>query len=275
MNIGNATLSLEPRSVGACIDLAVLFYQRHAAKLLSLSLLFGALPIAAGVFGAERGTGWLWSGLSFFFLSPFLGATVVAGVGYHVFGEELTISNALAHVSRRPFRLVLLLTAARLVYGFIAVLCWGLLSVPVAVRYGFLSEVLLLEQLRGTRIVKRVEEIHRRIFLEASGRFVAIVGFAVILSLTLFLLFDLGSQTLFGVPIFLSKVSWAVASADIVNLLSYDPLLIGSLSATLWLVYPFARLAWFFCYLDTRVRKEGWDVEIALRNEARRLQDAY
>jgi hypothetical protein len=57
-------------------------------------------------------------------------------------------------------------------------------------------------------------------------------------------------------------------------LLAYDPLLVGALSATWWLVYPLARLAWFFCYLDLRVRKEGWDVEIELRVEARRLLNA-
>ena len=51
-----------------------------------------------------------------------------------------------------------------------------------------------------------------------------------------------------------------MAANDILNLLAYDPLLVGTLSATWWLVYPLARLAWFFCYLDARVRKEGWDV---------------
>ena len=55
------------------------------------------------------------------------------------------------------------------------------------------------------------------------------------------------------------------------NLLSYDPLLVVALASTWWLVYPLARLAWFFCYLDARIRKEGWDVEIAFRVEARRI----
>jgi hypothetical protein len=49
---------------------------------------------------------------------------------------------------------------------------------------------------------------------------------------------------------------------------------VSALSATAWLVYPLARLAWFFCYLDARIRKEGWDVELAFRIEAGRLQPA-
>lgn len=275
MRLEDATLALEPRSVGECIDLAILFYRRHAVKLLTLSLVFGVVPIAAGVLGAANGIGWLLSGASFVLVSPFLGATVVAGVGHHVFGEEFTIANAVRHVRARFGTLVLLLPAARIAYVAVSLMCWGLLTVPVATRYGFSSEVVVLEQLRGYRIVKRCEEILRDTFLEACGRFAAIAAFWCVTSVALFFMLDLGSQALFGIPIFAAKISWALAFEDVMNLLAYDPLLIATLSLTWWLVYPLARLAWFFCYLDARVRKEGWDVEISLRVEARRLSHAY
>ena len=275
MRLEDATLALEPRSAGECIDLAVLFYREHATKLLSLSLLFGAVPVAVGVFGASSGIGWLASGMLFVLFSPFLGACVVAGAGHHVFGEAFTISNALRHVRTRLGTLLLVLPAARLACGAVSAMCWGLLTVPVATRYGFLSEVVILEQQKGYRIAKHCEEILRDIYLEACGRYTAIAAFAFGSSLILFILMDLGSQVLFGIPVFAAKVSWAMAANDILNLLAYDPLLVGTLSATWWLVYPLVRLAWFFCYLDARVRKEGWDVEIALRVEARRLAHAY
>jgi len=275
MKLEAANLALEPRSVGECIDLAVLFYRRHARKLLSLSLLFGVFPVAAGVVGSSSGAGWLWSGLLFVFVSPFLGATVVAGAGRHVFGEEFTVKSALQNVAARLGTLALLLPAARIAYAAVSVMCWGFLTVPVATRYGFLSEVVILEQLKGYRIATRCAEILRDMYVDACGRYTAIAAFAFGVSLTLFILVDLGSQVLFGIPIFAAKISWAVAADDISNLLAYDPLLVGALSATWWLVYPLARLSWFFCYLDARVRKEGWDVEIALRVEARRLAHAY
>lgn len=275
MRLEDATIALEPRSVGECIDLAFLFYRRNARKLLTMSLLFGAIPVATGVIASEVGTGWLWSGVLFLFLSPFLGATVVAGVGRHIFGEDFTVGNALRHVSSRLGTLLVVLPAARLAYAAVSLMCWGLLTLPVATRYGFLSEVVLLEQLRGNRIPKRCEEILRDVWVEVCGRYVAVAGFALGLSIVLFVLLDLGSQALFGIPVFVAKISWAIAAEDVLNLLTYDPVLVGVLSATWWLVYPLARLAWFFCYLDARVRKEGWDVEIALRVEARRLQHAY
>lgn len=271
MRLEDATLALEPRSVGAAIDLAILFYRKHALKLLALSFLFGAGPVAIAGIRATRGDGWLWAALSFFFGSAFLGAAVVAGAGHHVFGEEFTLGNTLRHVGRRIGSLLFWLPLARVILGALGAMCWGLLWVPLAARYGFLSEVLVLEQLKGMRIGKRLEEILKSNHVEACGRYLSIASFAFLLSIVLFLFLDLGSQVLFGLPIFVAKVSWAVAYEDTMNLLSYDPLLVVALASTWWLVYPLARLAWFFCYLDARIRKEGWDVEIAFRVEARRM----
>jgi hypothetical protein len=271
VRLEDATLSLEPRSVDATLDLAILFYRKHWVKLLSLSLLFGAAPVAVGGWRATVGEGWLWAGLLFFFGSPFLGATVVAGAGHHVFGESFTVRNALRHVWRRLFSLILLLPLSRLLLGGLGVLCWGLLWVPVGARVGFLSEVVVLEQLRGTRIGNRLAEIPRGSFLELCGRYLAIASFAAVLAAILFLFADLTGQFLFGVPVLLARISWAVAFEDFGNLLSYDPLLVATLAATWWIVYPLARLAWFFSYLDARIRREGWDVEIAFRVEARRI----
>jgi hypothetical protein len=274
VRLEDATLALEPRSVGASIDLAILFYRRHAAKLLALSLLFGTLPVALGAFRASAGDGWIWAAVSFFFVSPFLGAAVVAGAGHHVFGEDFTLRNALRHFWRRLPSLVLVLPLARAAFGALGFTCWGLTWVPLASRYGFLSEVMLLEQLHGLRIGKRLGEILRNAFIEACGRYFAIASFALAVSVTLFVFVDLSSQFLFGVPIFVAKVSWAVAFEDVSNLLAYDPLPVAALASVLWLVYPLARLAWFFCYLDARIRKEGWDVEIDFRVEARRIGGA-
>jgi hypothetical protein len=257
--------------VGAAIDLALLFYRRHAAKLLALSALFGCLPVALAGFRATRGDGWLWAALLFFFGSAFLGSAVVAGAGHHVFGEEFTLRNTLRQLGRNLLALLLWLPLSRGILGALSVMCWGLPSIPLAARYGFLSEVLILEQLRGMKIGKRLEEILKSTHVEACGRYLAIASFAFLVSTVLFLFFDLASQLLFGVPIFLAKVSWAVAYEDVINLLSYDPLLVVALASTWWLVYPLARLAWFFCYLDARIRREGWDVEIAFRVEARRI----
>ena len=52
----------------------------------------------------------------------------------------------------------------------------------------------------------------------------------------------------------------------------FDPLVTTVIHALLWAFYPLIRIAWFFCYLDVRIQKEGWDVELDFRIEAQRLE---
>lgn len=274
MKIQGARLAIERRSVGACIDLAGLFYRTHFAKLIGLTLLFGG-PVTIFIYRGAATTdfGWLWAGAAFFFLSPFLGAAIVAGAGHWVFGDPFSISTSLKAVGRRLGSLLFLLGITRFILAVTGIMCWGLVFLPLATRYGFVPEVVLLEELRGPRIGKRIGELMSRSFLPAMGRYFVICSFTAGLWLSVFTIIDLGSGVLLGFPILIGRASIHFAD-EIFYLLLYDPLVVATMSATLWLVYPIARLAWFFCYLDARIRKEGWDVELAFRIEAQRLQGA-
>jgi hypothetical protein len=46
------------------------------------------------------------------------------------------------------------------------------------------------------------------------------------------------------------------------------------LPAILWLVGLFLTVYRFLCYLDTRIRLEGWEIELRLKAEASRLDSA-
>jgi len=272
MRIESARLAIEPRSVGGCIDLACLFYRVHALKLIGLTLVFGAPAVLLSrQLTATTELGWLWAGLIFFFGSPFLGSAVVAGAGHWAFGDPFTVTGAIRDMLKRAWSLLYLLVLSRIALAATAVMCWGLPFVPLATRYGFVPEIVLLEQLRGARIGRRVGDIMRHTFWAAAGRYLAIGMFSVAVFLSIFAVLDLGSGVLFGFPILLGRGSSFFAD-EIFYLLFYDPLVIATLSATAWLVYPLARLAWFFCYLDARIRQEGWDVELAFRIEAQRLE---
>ncbi len=273
MKIDEARLAIEPRTVGGCIDLAILFCRAHVGKVIGLTLCFAA-PVTLAAYGltAVTDSGWFWSALAVFFLSPFLGAALVAGAGRWVFGDPFSVAAALRITASRPWSLLYSLTLKRVGIGLSLFLCWGLPSFPLATRFGFLPEVILLEQLRGSRIGGRLGELMKRTFWDATGRFTAITFFAIAVFLSVFASIDIGSGTLLGYPIFFGRISSSFFFEEAVNLLFYDPLVVATLCGTLWLVYPLARLAWFFCYLDARIRKEGWDVELAFRIEARRLQ---
>jgi hypothetical protein len=42
--------------------------------------------------------------------------------------------------------------------------------------------------------------------------------------------------------------------------------------AVFWLTYLYLSVVRFLCYLDLRIRREGWEVDLALRAEAEQLK---
>ena len=107
------------------------------------------------------------------------------------------------------------------------------------------------------------------------GRLVTIVLFYAISVGSLFVLVDVTAGVLLGMPILYGRISsLAHFQEEIFTLLNFDPRVATAIVAVCWLVYPAMRLAWMFCYLDVRIRKEGWDVELDFRVEARRLEVA-
>jgi hypothetical protein len=102
-----------------------------------------------------------------------------------------------------------------------------------------------------------------------------IVLFFVMSVLSLFVLVDLAAGMLFDWPILIGRISGlGYMLEELATLLSRDPRVAAALVTVAWLVYPVTRLAWMFCYLDVRIRQEGWDVELDFRVEARRLEAA-
>ena len=89
----------------------------------------------------------------------------------------------------------------------------------------------------------------------------------------LFVILELFSSLLLGVPIVTGRTSdFRSIENELIRLLTLDPLFVTVLHFLLWMVYPVIRLAWFFCYLDVRIQKEGWDVDLDFRIEAQRLK---
>ena len=99
--------------------------------------------------------------------------------------------------------------------------------------------------------------------------------FWAVLSCGLFLMLDFLATFLFNSPIFFEKVFGSTANPGDVfsQLLNDDPKVLTAIQLTIWLPYPVIRLAWFFCYLDQRIRNECWDLQLQFRAEAARLEE--
>ncbi len=98
---------------------------------------------------------------------------------------------------------------------------------------------------------------------------------------------DIGSQTLLGFPILWGHLRDVVpemsersnmfnylidVAAVIISFAMSDPKVLAVLTAVVLSAYAIGRLAWFFCYIDLRVRRDLWDLEIQFQQEAQRLK---
>ncbi len=56
------------------------------------------------------------------------------------------------------------------------------------------------------------------------------------------------------------------------SLIAHSPLFAATCVAAALFAYQLGRIAWFFAYLDARVRRDCWDMELMLAREATRLE---
>lgn len=273
MKLDGAIFAIEQRTVGNCIDLAIVFLRQHFWGV-TLLVGFFAVPSIVLTWWLTARADWRLFGclLLFALESPFCGSALVAAAGPRVFGEEFSPLKGLRALRRRLGIFLWILPLVRL----LSIGALWILVIPgymIATRYGFLAEILLLENCPFKDYETRLSDLMNETYMALVGRLVTIVLFFAISVGSLFVLVDLTSGMLLGLPIFYGRISsLAYFQDEVFTLLTLDPRVATVLVAVCWLVYPVTRLAWMFCYLDVRIRKEGWDVEIDFRVEARRLE---
>ncbi len=275
MKLDGAIFAIEQRSVGGCIDLAIVFLREHFFAVLRLLACF-AVPSVALTWWLMIEQDWNFSSCVFLFAleCPFVGAALVASAGHRVFGDRFSSRTGLRLLSSRFFLILVSTLVVRIITGFgLMILLFP--GYMIATRYGFLAEILLLERCPARRYETRLNDLMNSTFRDLVGRLMMIVVFFTVSVISLFVLVDMASGTLLGLPILSGRVSgFAYFFEEVATLMTRDPRIATVFISILWLVYPVTRLAWMFCYFDVRIRKEGWDVELDFRVEANRLEAA-
>lgn len=273
MKLDGALITIERRSLAECMDLAVVFIQEHFTAIFSTTMLF-AVPstILTWFLMADLESATLPVTLVLFAsLSPFLGAVFVIAAGARVFGEEFDVPAAFRKLMTRfgvVFGYILLTRVIGTIIG-----CLVLPPLLLIVRYGFVAEIVYLESTPSKKVGKRMSRLMTGFFSNLLGRgFWSFILYGMLVY-GLFVIVELFSTLLLGVPIVSGRMSdFGDIENELFRLITLDPLFVTVLHFLLWLVYPIIRLAWFFCYLDVRIQKEGWDVELDFRIEAQRLK---
>ncbi|MEY2725520.1 MAG: hypothetical protein RLZZ458_1387 [Planctomycetota bacterium] len=275
MKVEDCIVSVERRTFGECLDLAIVFTREFAAPLLRIWLVC-AIPSCALVWLlASSNTDMLFpSILIFLVLSSVYNSLLIAAVGPQVFGVPMSLKSGYRLWRRRFFSWLVVSLFARF-FQFISGFCFVLPSVIVTAYVGHYPEVLLLEDAPLSKISPRLSWLSSGGgYGRSQARLFGLFAFWAIMSAGTFLALDLSAATLVNRPIFLPLLLAANARFEesMAQIILDDPAFLTALQLALWIPYPIIRIAWFFCYLDQRIRNECWDLQVQLRAEASRLE---
>jgi hypothetical protein len=280
MRFDQVAIRLVPRSTSNCLDLAVYFLRQHLAPIAALWATV-AVPACLVVYVlVERYEFTLPLAVAvFFFATSPLGILIMTGAAPCAFGEPFTFRGTWARLGWRGMGLL-----AR-GFGLRCLIAIGLVLFLfpgwyLAVRTGFFVEQSALSKLARHLHDRRADELLKGEIGDLYFRSASIGMFCALLWWVMLLTADFASSHLLGLPILLGRLGidltyfkdiWTVIEY-IFRFLWSDPIVVTAALAVALLVYPIGRLAWFFCYVDVRVRRDCWDMELQILQEAQRLE---
>ncbi|MFO1002869.1 MAG: hypothetical protein U0936_21265 [Planctomycetaceae bacterium] len=276
MKVEECIVSVERRTFGGCMDLAFVFSREFAAPITRLWLICAVPSCALVWLTVSRTTDMLIPSLMIFmFFSAIFNALLVACMGPQVFGVPISV-RASVKAWRHRFWSWLLLSFVTRFFQFISGFCLIVPSVFVTAYAGHMPEVLFLEQSKLNGVTARLSWLSGGGgYGRSLGRVLGLLFYWSFLSFGLFVLIDVAATMVFNRPIFFAILFEASRDGrDVFLQLTHDdPAFLTTIQLALWLPYPVIRLAWFFCYLDQRIRNECWDLQLQYRAEAARLEE--
>ena len=267
MHLDQRHISIRERDFAEILDLSLRVLRVHWWPL-SLALAAGAAPFALGNHWLLRGPDgdaiWnertaepmIWMLLVVLWEIPLATAPMTVYLGQVTFGRPADPWNVIRNLAGSGLQMILLQVILR---GILALTLFGL--VLPYIRWPYLNEIILLERnpLRaaGNRpaTLRRSHGLHRNTHGELLRRWATSVVVASVLACSLSVAIASLATQLAGAPLS-EGVVWNVCTP-----------------IALWLVAGYFTIVRFLSYLDLRIRREGWELELSLRAEGDRLLD--
>lgn len=263
MNPSDLQVEIRARSPGETVALAARMVQHRPGPFLGAWLFYAAGTFAVGyVLVGVLGLHWGWMAGLVPLLAPVFALPMVTTVGHLIFSPKVSFGTvALTTLRRGPAFLVLffvnrVMTLAGLAFFVVPGLYLWRSS-------WFLAPIVALEGSSMGASFRRGRRF-------ATGFNAHVASHALNASLLLaYLTVSFASLGHFlAVKVF--GQTFTVLAELPNNAEVYYPYLC---LAGFALAAPYVTLVWFFVYLDVRIRKEGWDLEIAFRTRAAKMME--
>lgn len=247
-------VAVRPRGVLECLDLALLFCSRRPVGVV-LATLVGVAPFVLLNRFLSRDADGL-AGPSGLFVvlmeAPWAAVPLTLFLGQAVFAERFSWSLAVRSFLGG-------LPALLLFQGLLRALCLVIVVLSPVVFVGMfhMNPIILLERPPLSRVWSRRSAMSVR----GTGH---VIGLVIVESVVLYVGLFAG---LFAV-LFAWRMLFGALPPGIPDTPRAEVVLPLHTELVMWAVLSFLTVFRFFAYLDTRIRREGWDVELKLRSPA-------
>lgn len=277
-----AGIALEPRTTGECLDLAFRFVGREWVWVGGIVLSCLLPAVAVTWWGAQAGPfGWLIASGCLAWFSVPLGSLLVTYAAALAFREPMSLSRMGYQAFWKSLPTLLMKGVVRL--AVLGLSCLIIPSLMLLTLGGFQTESRILSQYRAHSHERRTQDLVRRSYSDLLMRMGLMTLFGCLLWIILTLTVDAACKLLFDVSPVLGPLAaagqnpWGFLDEEdvLLNVFSAaftDPSVLATSVATGLVTYAILRLAWFFTYVDLRIRDDCWDLEFALSAEADRWE---
>lgn len=254
MDLKTLQVEIKPYTPGQTVALASRMLQYRTAPIL-FSWAFSSLMVfCTGIFllnFIELHPFWSWLVLLVFY--PLCLLPLIITIGKLIFSPAVKIREVISQLFSRLYHFSILFLASRflVISGLLTLLIPGLYLWRAS---WFLGPIVLLEGSSLRSSIKRIFRFslgyERLLWAHAANTGMIFLYLTVAFASLVHFFIETFSTTFFS----LAQIPF--------HQQYYQYLALAGVALAL----PFATLIWFFVYLDVRIRKEGWDLEIAFRS---------
>lgn len=268
---------LKPMGFGEILDTAFSLYRKHFSLFLGL--------VAFSVFGELTVHLFLDFSVSFFSRYFLLGigmvifavtfstigiGGIVIGTGTAYLSEEITIRSVLQRSIQRFWQLLRCLLLWWLVTGGLALTIIGIpFAIYFAVRWGLFLGPVMFEDTKVSNALRRSSELVKETWWQMFGMLLALLLFSTLIHMILEISigFILILTNLGGEIGFIDILEWGLLSEPFENSTPFFSAILFAIHLCVYAVsFPIWIIGIALLYFNQRIRKEGFDIEIQVRD---------